>query len=407
MNFMAQDPFNSAAPRAPEAMQKPGYLFVLPWEPHHAGGVNQVVINLMDEMEAKGRFHPLLLVQSWEDGKARQLDADGRKTFYLRLREPWSLRSSVKSIAGFLLELPSALRQLNRLIKKENIAVVNLHYPTLAGWNFILLKLLGMFSGKIIISVHGLDLQNAQSFRGPARFLWKMLLKSGDSVVSCSDSLKQSVLSFCPGARCIAIYNGIAPARLLAEMESGYSPSPLMDGARYIINVGTFEHKKGQDVLISAFSTIADKFPDILLVLIGRDGPMHSELDTLIGDLGLANRVIMFKDMPHGKVSAMMKRAYLFALPSRIEPFGIVLLEAGLFGVPVIATKTGGVPEIISDGENGILVEPDDALALAREMAHVLENPTIGNAIGERLRQEVLLRFTWEIACEQYLALLE
>lgn len=387
-------------------MPKPGYLFVLPWEPHHAGGVNQVVINLMDEMETQDLFQPLLLVQSWEDGKVRQATDGGRRMFYFRLREPWAQRASVKSLAGFLMELPSTLNQLNHLIRKKNIVVVNLHYPTLVGWNFILMKWLGLFSGKIIISVHGLDLQNALSSHGLTRLFWKMMLKSGDRVVSCSESLEKSILSFCPSSKTIAIHNGIAPARLLAEMESDHSPpSHRLDGARYIINIGTFEHKKGQDVLIRAFSMIVDKFPDILLVLIGRDGPMRSELDALTGELGLANRVIMYRDMPHGKVSAIMSKAELFALPSRIEPFGIVLLEAGFFGVPVIATRTGGVPEIISDGENGILIEPDDAQALAREMAHLLENPAIGRALGELLRRDVMSCFTWEKACEQYLVI--
>ena len=377
-------------------MPKPGYLFVLPWELQRIGGVNQVVTNLMGQMETQGQFNPLLMVQSWEDRSIRICKPCDKKFYKFRLRQPWSEYQSLKTFAGFLLEFPTTLLRLRRLVIEENIRVVNLHYPTLGGTSFILMKKLGLFSGAIILSVHGSDLRNAKNSRGITRHLWKTILKNSDWVVSCSENLSQEVLSFCPSAQSVSILNGINPTQLLNDMEVDYIPDPQLIGIRYILNVAAFESKKGQDTLLRAFKKISEKFPDVFLVMVGQLGPAYNNLMNLIKTLGLNDRVLAFTNMPHGKVASIISKATLFTLPSRAEPFGIVLLEAGFFGLPVVTTKTGGIPEIITHGKNGILVNPDDSEALAREIMNLLENSIFGMKLGENLKRDVMSKFTFE-----------
>jgi glycosyltransferase involved in cell wall biosynthesis len=94
-------------------------------------------------------------------------------------------------------------------------------------------------------------------------------------------------------------------------------------------------------------------------------------------------------------------------LPSRKESFGIVLLEAGAFGVPVIASRVGGIPEIIEDGITGLLVPAEDAVALAECMTSVLSSTDFAESMGARLRQHVEANFAWSSALEKYSAFVD
>jgi glycosyltransferase involved in cell wall biosynthesis len=97
----------------------------------------------------------------------------------------------------------------------------------------------------------------------------------------------------------------------------------------------------------------------------------------------------------------------LFVLPSRAEPFGIALLEAGAFGVPIVASNVGGVPEFITHDWNGRLVDPDDAGALAREIAALLQNESDRKRLAANLKRDVTEKLTWERAYRQYRRLLD
>src|SRR5690606_25667459 len=122
---------------------------------------------------------------------------------------------------------------------------------------------------------------------------------------------------------------------------------------------------------------------------------------------GLVGRVHLFPDIPHAQVANFFRAASLFVLPSRQEPFGIVLLEAGAFGLPVVASRVGGIPEILTDGATGRLVAPGDAEELAASMRSVLTDRVTSVEMGERLRRHVFSRFAWTTAYEKYIALLE
>ncbi|MBA3805451.1 MAG: glycosyltransferase [Acidobacteria bacterium] len=165
---------------------RPALLFVLPWELHHVGGVNQVVINLLYQTERRGGHHPLLMINSWEDKKIEEREVRGRSAFYFRLRSLEEGSTRLKDYAAFLLTLPFALLTLRRLIEDRDIRVVNLHYPELAALPFALLKRLGLFRGKLILSFHGMDFQDARKATGLKKILWRLLLKSSDAIVACS-----------------------------------------------------------------------------------------------------------------------------------------------------------------------------------------------------------------------------
>src|SRR5262249_19873353 len=143
------------------------------------------------------------------------------------------------------------------------------------------------------------------------------------------------------GQRTHVVHNGINIRKITSEIDRTAEVDALTRNRSFILNVATFENKKGQDVLVKAFKKINDAFPDMLLVLIGRSGDTEDRLKHLTDELGISDDVVMIANLKHQKVAAFLEKASVFVLPSRVEPFGIVVLESGMFGVAVVASAVG------------------------------------------------------------------
>src|SRR5205814_2309122 len=122
-----------------------------------------------------------------------------------------------------------------------------------------------------------------------------------------------------------------------------------------------------------------------VLVVLG-EGPERAALERLSAELGMAERVFLLGRMPD--VAAWLRRATLLVHPARWEGFGMAVLEAMLAGLPVVASAVSSLPELVLDGETGLLVPPDDPQALARAVGCALEQPDLGEAGRRRARAE-------------------
>jgi glycosyltransferase involved in cell wall biosynthesis len=136
---------------------------------------------------------------------------------------------------------------------------------------------------------------------------------------------------------------------------------------------------------------------DARLQIAGADDPntepWSPALERLLDELHLRESVELLGALPEEALRAAHERAHLFVLPSRHEPLGVALMEAMAMGAPVLATRAGGVPELIEDGRTGFLVEPDDAAALARRIREILDRPEQARLAAEAGRQRVRARF--------------
>lgn len=380
------------------------YLFMLPWSLAYFGGVNQVVVNLMHQMKRHGRYKPLLMVNSWGDTKIRRQKIKGCIHHFFRLRSPWNNRRPLINLLVFCASYGWNILHLRRFIRANKVAVINIHYCGLYALNISIAKKLRLFRGRFILSFHGTDLLAARQTRGLEKRLWKILLRSADTIVTCSESLKNDLILF--DKRCldriVVIHNGIDISFLEQERDRSYRFDPALEGREIILNVATFQHIKGQDVLVRAFVEVAKVFENVHLVMIGRPGEALEQLRILIRSFGLEHRVWLYEGLPHDKIAAFLEKTVVFALPSRYESFGIVILEAGVFGVPVVATSVGGVSEILSHDQTGKLCEPEDSECLARELAYLLERPEERKRLGNNLRKHVMENFSWRQAYRKY-----
>lgn len=161
----------------------------------------------------------------------------------------------------------------------------------------------------------------------------------------------------------------------------------------FVLSVGRLEDKnKGFSMLISALRLLIRKGYDLDLVIVG-DGPDKEMLMKHSLNLGIKDQVHLLSRLSDLELACLYSRCSLFVLPSIIEPFGLVLLEAMSFGKSIVATRVGGVPEVVEDNRNGILVDPTpNELASGIEM--LLSTPQMREALETKSREIVSEKFS-------------
>lgn len=207
---------------------------------------------------------------------------------------------------------------------------------------------------------------------GPAQ---SRLLRAASAVLVLTDRLAERLVATgIPASRVGVIPLGI-------DLDHGGSlPRPAsMDGGRWIVYVGRLVREKGVRELLEAFGRLSVNGTGLLIVGDGRD---RAALEIAAERIGAVGRVRFVGAVPHASVRPYLEHADVVVLPSWYEERGRVLLEAMGAGTPVVATRTGGIPATVSDGENGLLVPPRDPAALATAIARVLGDDALAASMG-------------------------
>lgn len=384
------------------------YVFIVPWDLGGAGGVNQVVENLFREFQVAGEFVPRIVVNDWDSPGIDEQIIESRPTTRLRLASPWGNDGSIAWLLKWLVYSPLMLSRFLRYCGRHNAVAINYHYPSLAVFPVALLKFVRLFRGSLVLSFHGLDIKHLQESGKVESLLWRFVLSQSDRIIACSSAFAhdlQQVTGQVDG-KVLAVRNGLSLENLFAEQEVDSDLDDLLRDRTYIASVATFEHKKGLDVLIESFAAIHTGFPDLSLVLAGRSESQEAALRAQVESLGLGQAVLILPNVPHKHIGQILQHAALFCLPSRSEPFGIALLEAGAYELPVVASRTGGIPEIITDNEHGLLVASDDADGLSKALSKLLHDSDLAGRLGRNLRDRVSREFGWDRAYREYRSVL-
>jgi glycosyltransferase involved in cell wall biosynthesis len=220
---------------------------------------------------------------------------------------------------------------------------------------------------------------NDDPFRaGAFRFVERALARRAARVVAITDSLRRFQMERVgiPARKLVTIHYG------LDELPPAWGANPADDvpaDARVLLAVCRLERQKGLDVALRALAAVRSRHPDVELVVLG-EGPERDALDALAGELGMPLRLL--GRVPD--VAAWLRRATMLVHPVRWEGFGLAVLEAMVAGVPVVASRVSSLPELVADGETGVLVEPDDPAALAAGIERVLAAPAQLGAAGKQ-----------------------
>jgi glycosyltransferase involved in cell wall biosynthesis len=166
------------------------------------------------------------------------------------------------------------------------------------------------------------------------------------------------------------------------------------------LTVADLEIYKGIDLLLDAFAILQRSYANTKLIIAG-SGKMDELLKKKTDDLNLNNHVVFLGQLSKEQVRENMQMADVFVLPSRFEAFGVVIIEAMACGLPVIATKSGGPEDIISNENVGILVELNNPIALAKAMENMYNNYL--NYDKTKIREYVIEHFSTDVIIQQYI----
>jgi len=255
--------------------------------------------------------------------------------------------------------------------------------------------------------------------------LVRQYLDDTDLILTCADFVTDALLERLPeyAERARTLHNGIDIERFMLE-HSQRAPAP--PDQPEILFVGRVSPEKGVHVLIEAFRRIAERYPEATLNIVGGTNAIGyhflipMEDDPIVRDLArfyhpitkrarylahlqsmippaLKDRIVFRGSISNLEVREYLSRATVFAFPSVWqEPFGIALIEGMASGAPVVATRGGGPLEILEHSVNGLLVERNDAQALADAMVMLIEQPALGAKLGCAAQERVKTMFTWE-----------
>ncbi|WP_181391675.1 glycosyltransferase family 4 protein [Methanospirillum lacunae] len=289
------------------------------------------------------------------------------------------------------------------IIKKENPDLIHTHWIIPHGIiGAIVHKFLGI---PHLISIHGTDAYIISSNRYYIQFL-KMVLSNSNAISANSTHNAKMIEPF-------IISNSRKISIIPMGMGIQIPPIPSLKTRQInrkknlnILFVGRLIELKGVDILIKAFVHILEKKPIAKLIIIG-DGPEFQSLKQYSHNFSISHAVKFTGRLSKDELYDYYKIADLLVLPSRIvngqcEGLGVVLLEAMAAGIPVIGSNIGGIPDIIIDKVNGLLVPQGEPHVLAEAVIQVLENPKLAEKFKKAGLETVNERFSWDIISAQF-----
>jgi glycosyltransferase involved in cell wall biosynthesis len=254
---------------------------------------------------------------------------------------------------------------------------------------------------RLVVEVHG-DFERSPFWYREIRFpdLYRFLMnrlarfsiRHADALRAVSNSTREQLMQWVPQT---AIVQFPAWTDIDTFLQAGRTKH---ESTQSVIYVGVVNPLKGIHYLIKAFSLVAGQFPSAQLVIIGNHDNKSYVGDLLeqVKSLGLADRATMVGPMPQSELAVRMSMASVLVLPSVSEGLPRVIIEAMATATPVVASRVGGIPELIEDGITGFLVPPGDETALAAKLHWALKDPVRARAMGAAARSVAERLFSTE-----------
>ena len=349
------------------------------------GGLETFIQLLVPRLTARG--HEIVIAdEEWEAGVEEEEYAPGVRL--VRLPRPEAGGASP------LAAMAEGMRRVGRLLDEFSPDLVHVckACPSL----FYLMRGGGRPAPPVLFNLHGAHvapLADPQTLGG-------QVLRSAEWIVACSRATLEHLLELEPRIRPRAsvVYNGV-------PVPEGPVAAPPAGPPR-LACLGRLHAEKGFDVALAAAERLLARWPDLEVVVAG-EGPAREELEALSRRGRLAGRVSFPGWVPPADVPALLAGATVVPVPSIHEGFGLVALEAALAARPVVASRVEGIPEVVIDGETGLLVPPGDPAALADAIGGLLEDPERARGLGARARERAIERFGIDRCVDGYVEVYE
>jgi glycosyltransferase involved in cell wall biosynthesis len=260
------------------------------------------------------------------------------------------------------------------------------------------------FNVPVVCSVRGSDLNQYPHYSKRMYEVSRRVIEEADSMITVSSALARKAIAMGhikDGPH--VIYNGIDTTRFFmsgdrAELKKN---SGIPVGCKVITFIGRCERDKGIYELFEVFAVLHDML-GLCLLIVG-DGGDSSGIRQMAADRGLAGKVFLTGKVPHDDIPKYLNMSDVFVLPSYSEGMPNALLEAMACGLPIVATRVGGIPEVITHEREGLLCEPEDTISLRECIERILRNREEARIMGKRAAEKVKGEFTWEKNARKHL----
>lgn len=290
--------------------------------------------------------------------------------------------------------------KIYEVVKWAALDVLHVHYAiphTISA--YLAKQMLGSELGvPIITTLHGTDI-TVVGLEPQFYDITRFSINSSDGVTAVSQSLKEETLRLFRLDKNIEVIRNFVDPEVFKRLPSSKVKSKFTDGThKLLIHISNFRPVKRLKDVVDIFALV-DQIISSKLLLVG-DGPDGSYIHQYVKKLGLLDKVYFLGKQE--RVIELLSISDICLLPSEKESFGLVALEAMACEVPVVATKVGGLPELIRDGDTGILEEVGDVEAMARRSAELLANKQQYDHMASRCREEAVEKYHVKDMVERY-----
>jgi glycosyltransferase involved in cell wall biosynthesis len=331
------------------------------------------------------RGHEVHVVTPMRPGAAKEEAIDGvfvhRFTYY-----GWRRGIQLGQLKGNSTLLLASLVMLGTMkcllsVIKHNSDLVHAYWVVPGG-------LIGLIVGRltrrpVVATAAGSDLTTAPKYR-LARVLTTLTLKNLDRVLPVSTPMKKIAMKLgLPGDRATVIHGpvGIDTGDLKKTVQQPFTETY----GRSLVHVGNLTAPKRAETIIRALQRVTEIYAECRLIIIG-EGNLRPSLEALADELGLKKHVSFCGALPHEEVLEMLQGADVFVHCSDHEGLGMAIMEAMGAGLPVVASRVGGVPDLVREGETGFLIPPDDVEKYAEKILLLLKNDQLRQKLGTNAR---------------------
>jgi len=301
--------------------------------------------------------------------------------------------------------IPPNKEDLRKILKKEKFDIVHAHHaftPT-ALLSINAAKKLGI---PTVLTNHSISIASSSDLiwgsMSQLFFPLKKYIDAADRIIAVSQAASEFIGRFTEGKEIVVIPNGVDVFKFSQSeyLDPGLIASDFLESPT-LFTVGRLSFRKGFHLLIEAMPNILRKVPDAQLYIAGK-GYMMTFLKGLSNSLGLTNNVNFLGYVPDEALPWLYKNSDVFEFPSiSAESFGITLIEAMAANSSIVASRIGGVPEIIDDGKNGLLFNPWDSKTLAEKTIQILENKKLSKMLGKNAYEAAKKKYDWLVVAGQ------
>ncbi|HVB08808.1 MAG TPA: N-acetyl-alpha-D-glucosaminyl L-malate synthase BshA [Bacillota bacterium] len=374
-----------------------------PQGPHHAGRPLRVALVCHPTQGGSGVLATEL---------ARELGRRGSYAHVISYQPPLRLRRFPPNVYFHEVDIPShpllvhapyemaLASKIADVARYEGVEIVHVHYAVPHAFAAVVAAaMVAPAPLRVVATLHGTDVtQLGQDESVAAALAWS--LRHCDAVTAVSSSLASLAQERFGLAAVRVVPNFIDPATMRPRHDLALRASLAEPGDLVLLHASNFRPVKRIPDVIRIFAAVAAARPAVLLLL--GDGPDAAAAHRLSHELGVADRVRFLG--VHEDVAPLLSVADLFLLPSETESFGLAALEAMACEVPVVATRVGGLPEVIEDGKSGILCAPGDVAAMAAACLR-LGDAAVHGAMATEARRRAVTHFSASRVVPQYEAL--